>query len=489
MQFRSLIIRIVIFLCLPHASFCQNSERVVFDKTDSTTGYYLAIAPAIKDSKGVIVLLTSFAAPESLLPETKLHNVAYANDLLTIVVPMKQKIYADNSSVDRINTVLNHVLSRFSTDTSAFALAGYDEAGNIALRYTEICYEQPGKFPMQPKAVFGIDTPVDLFGLWRWSENQVKKNYWPGAVGDAKFYLNALEKDNGTIYNNPERFKFLTPFDAQSTTTGNEQFLKDVAVRLYYDTDIEWQLKNRRNSYYDTKMLEGSELIKRLLLAGNNKAEFVAAQRPGIRSNGVRHPTALSIVDEVECIQWLKKSLHIFDARTWVPPYHLQSPAGWERERFSLPPGFAPDLGFKGVEDIRFAPGWADVKSEEHWAYCFLWWLNGNVKQDVASLQSALEKYYSGLVLSNVQQLTASKKIPTTVAVKKIKTNGNDIETYSGTINMLDYHSQQPMILNCMIHVKNSPQKNYTAIFFELSPRPYSHPVWQKMDAIGESLK
>ena len=50
---------------------------------------------------------------------------------------------------------------------------------------------------------------------------------------------------------------------------GNEQFLSKVAVRLYYDTDIEWELKNRRNSYYDTYIPDGSEMVKRLLLEGN----------------------------------------------------------------------------------------------------------------------------------------------------------------------------------------------------------------------------
>ena len=80
----------------------------------------------------------------------------------------------------------------------------------------------------------------------------------------------------------------------------------NVPVRLYYDTDIEWQLKNRRNSFYDTKMADGSELINRLLLAGNNEAEFIASKQPGLRSNGMRHPNSISIVNEVECIHWIK---------------------------------------------------------------------------------------------------------------------------------------------------------------------------------------
>ena len=77
---------IVSFFLFPSFTFCQNLEKVIFDSKDSTAGYYLAIQPQSKNIKGAVVLLTSFLPPESLLLETKLHNVASANDILTIVV-------------------------------------------------------------------------------------------------------------------------------------------------------------------------------------------------------------------------------------------------------------------------------------------------------------------------------------------------------------------------------------------------------------------
>ena len=473
------------------AVFGQNYERVLFDSSDSTNGYYLAVRPQSKEIKGVLVLLTSFQSPESLLPETKLHNVAFANDLLTVIAPMKQKLYADSFAVARLNSLFKDVATRFVCDTSRFALAGYDEAGDIALRYTELSFEHPENFLVQPKAVFGIDAPVDLFGLWRWSENQFKKNYWQGAVGDAHYYIDTMTKENGTIYNNATRYQFLTPFYREGQGVGNEQYLKNVAVRLYYDTDIKWQLENRRNSYYDTKFADGSELIKQLLLMGNDKAEFRSSNQPGIRSNGQRHPNSLSIVDEVECVQWIKRSLNIFDAHTWLPPYELMTPAGWGVERFQLPPDFAPKLTFKGVEDVRFTPGWGEVKSEEHWSYSYLWWLDGTPKIDAEILENNLKLYYNGLVERNIssRNIPAEKIVPVVPAIKEIKAAVNDLETYSGTISMLDYHTQKPMILNCLVHVKATNTPNHSAIYFEVSPQPFSHKVWQQLHQIGAGFK
>jgi hypothetical protein len=83
-------------------------------------------------------------------------------------------------------------------------------------------------------------------------------------------------------------------------------YLKDVAVRTYHDIDIAWVIEERQRSAFDTNFLNASELIKRLRALGNERAEFIQSDQKGYRSNGMRHPHSWSIVDEVECIQWIK---------------------------------------------------------------------------------------------------------------------------------------------------------------------------------------
>jgi hypothetical protein len=478
----------VAILFIPRECSAQNYEKISFDISDSTTGYFLAIQPKSQQIKGVLVLLTSFASPEDLLSETKLHNVASNNDLLTVYVPMKRKIYADSFAINRINTVLHDIVNRFHTDTSAFVLAGYDDAGGIALRYTELAYQHPSNYPVQPKAVFGIDSPVDLFGLWHWAEGQIEKNYWLGAVGDAHYYLDNMTRENGTIYNNKSRYIQLSPFYREGDDPGNEQYLKTVPVRLYYDVDIEWQLKNRRNSVYDTKLADGSELIKRLLLLNDINAEFIAAKQPGMRSNGVRNPTSLSIIDEIECIQWIKRTLGIFDVTTWIPPYTLSIPKGWGVERFSLPASFASAMTFKGVEELRFTPGWGDSTSNDYWSYAYLWWLNGDQAVDVLGVQKNMQALYTGLVVRNIvsRRIPEDKQLATKVAVQKTETCATDVQTFRGHVNMLDYMTQKPMMLNLIVHVKKCSSN--TAVIVEVSPKLYSDAVWSKLNAINQSF-
>src|SRR5215218_6976642 len=86
-----------------------------------------------------------------------------------------------------------------------------------------------------------------------------------------------------------------------------------------------------------------------------------------------------------------------FDGHTWEAPYYLDVPANWIVERFLIPISFAPKIPYKGVEDIRFAPGWGDVKSEEYWSYTFLWYLDGTPQTSSEIIAKNLKAYYTGL--------------------------------------------------------------------------------------------
>lgn len=487
-RFFALLITAVFFAA---AVYAQYPEKVVFDTKDSTGNTYLAVPPLSHNIKGVVVVLYNFYQPDNLVPETKLHNVACANDLLTVFVPMKEMLYADTAAVNRVSTVLQHVVGKYKADTSKFVLAGYDYASNIALRYTELTQQFPAAYAIHPKAVFTVSGPVDLFGLWDWCQQVIRKHPNDGQVGDAGFIIDKMTREIGTPFTRRERYQALTPFNSRDTAAGNEQYLQRIPVRVYYDTDIAWLLKERRNSLYDTYIPDATELVSRLLLAGNADAEFIEARQPGKRINGSRYPEAFSIVDETECIQWIKHTLDIFDPVNWQPPYKLDKPKGWGTEHFEVPVDFAPEIRYKGVEDIRFAPGWGDSSSAEHWSYAFLWWLKDKPVIDAPTLNSYLTAYYNGLVNRNIirRQIPAAKQVPTVVNIKKVKTLAGDIETYGGSIRMLNYMVQRPVELHCTIHVKHCEAQERTALFFEISPQPATHIIWQQMDQLWSSFR
>ncbi|MEQ8475315.1 hypothetical protein [Fulvivirga sp.] len=289
----------------------QNFEKIIFDQNNTDSGYYLAVVPEDKKIKGVLVLMPGFGQKaESIFPETKIHNVAYLHGILTIAVAGERKLYADQSVINRLNMALQHVKNKYAVASDQFVIGGFSAGGTISMRYAEYCVEKSSEGPIQPQAVFSVDSPIDLFGIWDYFQREIKKNYSDAGVGEAQFVSEIMTREIGTPTTNKANYDRLTPFDADLDKPGNEQFLKNIGVRVYHDVDIVWQLENRRRSLFDSNALAASELINRLLLLDNEKAEFMPAKQPGYRSSGFRHPHSWSIVDEVELIQWVNKNLN-----------------------------------------------------------------------------------------------------------------------------------------------------------------------------------
>lgn len=178
-----------------------------------------------------------------------------------------------------------------------------------------------------------------------------------------------------------------------------------------------------------------------------------------------------------------------FDGHTWKAPYSLPIPKDWTIERFLIPISFAPQIPYKGIEDIRFTPGWGKAKSDQYWSYAFLWYLDGEIKMNAAILNNNLRAYYTGLIRINRSNTIIGKMSPVVTTFKETEKEKGDLQTYIGTVKMEDYMTQNPLLLNGKVHVKSCPEDNKTLIFYELSPQVLSHPVWQSLDKLWIDFK
>ncbi|MEN0055065.1 MAG: hypothetical protein AAGC65_15430 [Mucilaginibacter sp.] len=192
------------------------------------------------------------------------------------------------------------------------------------------------------------------------------------------------------------------------------------------------------------------------------------------------------------CLLLLSFAVKGFSQETLNNNYELPTPENWRTETFDLPAPFAADIPFKGTEHIRFSPGWRQKQAEDYWTYCFLWAINSQVSFTKTNLEQYLNNYYTGLVKANLAQA----KIDTTIAIPvKVKLNSSrksktDIQAFNGQVEMLDYMTQDPIKLNLLIHIKKPKQgTNSSAVYFEVSPKPYDHKVWIKLDEFDQAIK
>ena len=179
-----------------------------------------------------------------------------------------------------------------------------------------------------------------------------------------------------------------------------------------------------------------------------------------------------------------------FDGHKWEAPYVLDTIKGWGIERFLIPISFAPSIPYKGVEDIRFTPGWAKKTTTDYWSYAFLWYLDGTPSFDAKTIENNLKTYYTGLIKVNSDSSKiAGKSFPVTSSIRSRTAENEDLKTFGGSVYMLDYMSLQPVTLNVVIHIRTCAGKDKTFVFHEISPMPYTDEVWKRLDQLWVNFK
>jgi hypothetical protein len=86
-------------------------------------------------------------------------------------------------------------------------------------------------------------------------------------------------------------------------------------------------------------------------------------------------------------------------------PRAWPTPAGWKSETIAFPLDFAPALAHRGVEELRFAPGFFDPRAGGYWSYAFAWRLDDTAALDAAALDAELTAYFRGLVAAVNKEL------------------------------------------------------------------------------------
>jgi hypothetical protein len=473
-------------------AYCQQMEKNWIDPADSTSGFYLVLKPSSVRVQGVLFLLDSYGrTADELLSESKIPNVAYANEIITVCLPTGQRLFLDTSMIGLLNRISSAIVQDYHLKKDQFAIGGIGSGGTIALRYAELCAEKSDQFPILPKAVFGVDAPVDLIGLYKSTQKELDTKYPGFWQEENKMIINQFKKTLGEIGKDAEHYDAVSPFSADKKEPGNEKFLQDVAFRTYHDMDVNWYIQNRRRSLYETNMLNASEMVNRLVLMGNDKAEFVSSAVHGRRSNGVRRPLSWNIVDEIDLIQWIRERLFFYPDHIEKPFVNV-APDNWPKELIVFPLDFAPSIPFHGFEDVRFAPGWGDSTSYQKWAYTIVWWLNDSVSFSEEQLKSHLEAYYTGLTkrraMAEKQDTGAFR--PAQGLVQKTTTLKGDLETYYATLFIYDAQvTKKPGELYFKVHVKDCGDKTKTIVFIEIAENSYIAPIWLELDKLNEEFK
>ena len=167
----------------------------------------------------------------------------------------------------------------------------------------------------------------------------------------------------------------------------------------------------------------------------------------------------------------------------------------WAGERIKLPPGFAPKLGLKGIEEILFAPGMFKAEAKDFFTYVFLFALEQKPVLTAAVLRKELLVYYTGLSRArmNDPKLDVSK-----FSVKLEPLKENDV-TPKGAMNVKSFRAEvvwlEPFTTKKMqtLHFElQTWQYKGSAnqyLFVSASPQKRAAAIWKIMRGIRASVE
>lgn len=154
----------------------------------------------------------------------------------------------------------------------------------------------------------------------------------------------------------------------------------------------------------------------------------------------------------------------------------LDAPETWNTERIPFPISFAREIPLTGIEDLKFAPGWSDATQDDYWTYVFVWYVDdfGKVNQD--SLTSWVNRYYDGLMGANADNPEKGRTV-----TQYTKTSAG----FEGQLEVYDnFFAKEMMTLYSRMTEQKCPETGKTILRFNMSIRPFDHPVWQLMDEV-----
>jgi hypothetical protein len=155
-------------------------------------------------------------------------------------------------------------------------------------------------------------------------------------------------------------------------------------------------------------------------------------------------------------------------------------PAGWRTEHLTFPLSFAPELEYRGTEDLAFAPGMFTLDSDSYFSYALALVLEGDVLIDAEMLTRFLETYYRGLC----RAVAADRKLELDWnKVRAVVTRHG--AAYRATIQMFDpFTNGQELELVLELHVHARPHA--TEILGLASPLDDEAPVWGQLHALRD---
>ncbi len=260
----------------------------------------------VKNSKALLIL---FPGGGNTSKETKrdfkILRKVIQNKVSVLLMDFNSHLWIDKNDAEQLKLSLLKIVNDNDLNTDNVFIGGMSIGGTVALSLSN--YLVKNKSKINPKGTFVVDSPIDLYALYRSSKKDIlRTDFSEERLEEPKWIINYFEKEfsKDSLLLNIQKY---SPITLKTKNTSNIDFLKFKKIRFYTEPDSLWY-KNERQIDFETTNAYTLQKTTALLESKNwKKVTLIQTKNKGFTSNGERNPHSWSIVNVDELIKWILK--------------------------------------------------------------------------------------------------------------------------------------------------------------------------------------
>lgn len=253
-------------------------------------------------------LLIVFPGGGSTSKETrrdfKILEKAKQNEISTLFMDFNRHLWIDDNDAQYLENSILNIVNENKLNVDNIFIGGMSIGGTVALSLSNYLAEQKSK--INPKGVFVVDSPIDLYALYQSSQKDIlRDDFSQERLAEPKWIINYFEEEFGGKTSLLENIQKVSPITLVTENTTNIHFLKFKKLRFYTEPDTLWYKNVRQTDFESTNAFTLQNTIKHLQQKNWKKAALIETKNKGFRANGERNPHSWSIVNVDELIKWI----------------------------------------------------------------------------------------------------------------------------------------------------------------------------------------
>lgn len=266
----------------------------------SAGGYYASV-PEHRPRALVLLIPGPGQDPLRAFPDSLHTAMAHEEGIAMVAIEHPGKLLLTPAVYRYLLEVIRQASRKLDIAPERVAIGGLAEGGILALQFAAECQASPAFYPLRPRAVFCIDSPVDLTEWWKSCERDIQRNISPEVAALALSTQQKLAQElGGSPDTLAQPYIRRSPFHMSGALPGKEQLLVETGMKLYYHNDLSIQLREKGRTLYDLPIGPASAMVESLLKLGHGNASYELL--PASEGSGFNH---------AGWIYWLVESLGV----------------------------------------------------------------------------------------------------------------------------------------------------------------------------------